>query len=91
MIYLILVKAWSLQLSKNMHWKVMYNPSSSYHVRLVSGAEAGDALCKHIFTQTGRILAKHIAAVLPSAEEVSACSHVTPTNALKRSQHLSLL
>ncbi|XP_075890216.1 N-acetyl-D-glucosamine kinase [Nelusetta ayraudi] len=37
--------------------------------KLAEGAEAGDALCKHIFTQTGRILAKHVEAVLPSAEE----------------------
>lgn len=58
---------------------------------LVPGAEAGDALCKHIFTQTGRILAKHVEAVLPSAEEVSAHSHRAFTHASKPSQHLLYL
>uniref|UniRef100_A0AAY4D350 Uncharacterized protein n=1 Tax=Denticeps clupeoides TaxID=299321 RepID=A0AAY4D350_9TELE len=30
---------------------------------------AGDALCQHIFTQAGRLLAKHIVAVLPQAQQ----------------------
>lgn len=37
--------------------------------KLAEGAEAGDALCRHVFTQAGRILAKHIEAVLPAAQE----------------------
>lgn len=35
------------------------------------GAEAGDALCQHVFTQAGRVLAKHVEAVLPAAQEVT--------------------
>uniref|UniRef100_A0A3Q3WLW0 N-acetyl-D-glucosamine kinase n=1 Tax=Mola mola TaxID=94237 RepID=A0A3Q3WLW0_MOLML len=34
--------------------------------KLAEGAEAGDALCRHLFTQAGSILAKHVEAVLPS-------------------------
>lgn len=37
--------------------------------KLAEGAEAGDALCQHLFTQAGRILAKHVEAVLPAAQE----------------------
>lgn len=36
----------------------------------VSGAEAGDALCQYVFTQAGQVLAKHVQAVLPKAQEV---------------------
>ncbi|XP_070710763.1 N-acetyl-D-glucosamine kinase [Pempheris klunzingeri] len=36
--------------------------------KLAEGAEAGDALCQYVFTQAGRILAKHVEAVLPSAQ-----------------------
>lgn len=35
------------------------------------GAEAGDALCKHVFAHAGRVLAKHVEAVLPAAQEVT--------------------
>ncbi|XP_029382475.1 N-acetyl-D-glucosamine kinase [Echeneis naucrates] len=37
--------------------------------KLAEGAEAGDALCQYVFAQAGRALAKHIAAVLPAAQE----------------------
>ncbi|KAF7657331.1 hypothetical protein LDENG_00027760 [Lucifuga dentata] len=37
--------------------------------KLAEGAEAGDALCQHVFTQAGRVLAKHVEAVLPGAHE----------------------
>ncbi|KAE8278985.1 N-acetyl-D-glucosamine kinase [Larimichthys crocea] len=37
--------------------------------KLAEGAEAGDALCKYVFAQAGRVLAKHVEAVLPSAQE----------------------
>ncbi|XP_053199333.1 N-acetyl-D-glucosamine kinase [Scomber japonicus] len=37
--------------------------------KLAEGAEAGDALCQHVFTQAGRVLAKHVEAVLPAAQE----------------------
>ncbi|GLD70977.1 N-acetyl-D-glucosamine kinase [Lates japonicus] len=33
------------------------------------GAKAGDALCQYVFTQAGRVLAKHVEAVLPAAQE----------------------
>uniref|UniRef100_A0A3Q3KBD9 N-acetyl-D-glucosamine kinase n=1 Tax=Monopterus albus TaxID=43700 RepID=A0A3Q3KBD9_MONAL len=33
--------------------------------KLAEGAEAGDVLCQYVFTQAGRILAKHVEAVLP--------------------------
>lgn len=36
---------------------------------LAEGAEAGDALCQYVFTQAGRVLAKHVDAVLPAAQE----------------------
>ncbi|XP_041925662.1 N-acetyl-D-glucosamine kinase isoform X2 [Alosa sapidissima] len=37
--------------------------------KVAEGANAGDALCQHIFTQAGRVLAQHIVAVLPQAQE----------------------
>nr|XP_061816141.1 N-acetyl-D-glucosamine kinase-like isoform X1 [Nerophis lumbriciformis] len=37
--------------------------------KLAEGAEADDALCRHVFTQAGRVLAKHVRAVLPAAQE----------------------
>ncbi|KAM8898078.1 N-acetyl-D-glucosamine kinase isoform 2-T2 [Spinachia spinachia] len=37
--------------------------------KLAQGAVAGDALCRYVFTQAGRVLAKHVGAVLPKAEE----------------------
>uniref|UniRef100_UPI0037E8B586 N-acetyl-D-glucosamine kinase isoform X3 n=1 Tax=Semicossyphus pulcher TaxID=241346 RepID=UPI0037E8B586 len=37
--------------------------------KLAEGAEAGDALCQYVFTQAGRVLAKHVEAVLPVAQE----------------------
>lgn len=35
------------------------------------GAEAGDALCRHVFARAGRVLANHVEAVLPAAQEVT--------------------
>lgn len=40
----------------------------------VSGAEAGDALCRYVFARAGRVLANHVEAVLPAAQEVT-CRH----------------
>ncbi|XP_028330279.1 N-acetyl-D-glucosamine kinase [Gouania willdenowi] len=37
--------------------------------KVAEGAEAGDPLCRYVFTQTGRMLAKHVEAVLPGAHE----------------------
>lgn len=37
----------------------------------VPGAKAGDALCQYFFIQAGRVLAKHVEAVLPAAKEVT--------------------
>ncbi|XP_077598322.1 N-acetyl-D-glucosamine kinase isoform X2 [Stigmatopora nigra] len=37
--------------------------------KLAQGAEAGDPLCRYLFTQAGRVLAKHVQAILPSAQE----------------------
>ncbi|XP_067436569.1 N-acetyl-D-glucosamine kinase [Thunnus thynnus] len=37
--------------------------------KLAEGAEAGDALCRYVFTQAGRVLAKHVEAVLLEAQE----------------------
>ncbi|XP_077357235.1 N-acetyl-D-glucosamine kinase [Festucalex cinctus] len=37
--------------------------------KLAEGAEAGDALCQYVFSQAGRVLAKHVRAVLPAAQE----------------------
>ncbi|XP_035531077.1 N-acetyl-D-glucosamine kinase [Morone saxatilis] len=37
--------------------------------KLAEGAEAGDPLCQYVFTQGGKVLAKHIEAVLPAAQE----------------------
>lgn len=34
-------------------------------------AEGGDALCKYVFAQAGRFLAKHVEAVLPAAQKVT--------------------
>lgn len=34
-------------------------------------AEAGDALSQHVFCQAGKVLAKHVEAVLPAAQEVN--------------------
>ncbi|XP_034532324.1 N-acetyl-D-glucosamine kinase [Notolabrus celidotus] len=38
--------------------------------KLAEGAEAGDALCQYVFIQAGRVLAKHVEAVLPKAQEL---------------------
>uniref|UniRef100_H3C9W9 N-acetyl-D-glucosamine kinase n=1 Tax=Tetraodon nigroviridis TaxID=99883 RepID=H3C9W9_TETNG len=35
-----------------------------------AGAEAGDALCQYVFAEAGRVLANHIKAILPAAQEV---------------------
>ncbi|XP_041635654.1 N-acetyl-D-glucosamine kinase [Cheilinus undulatus] len=37
--------------------------------KLAEGAEAGDALCQYVFKEAGRVLAKHVEAVLPEAQE----------------------
>ncbi|XP_018540415.1 N-acetyl-D-glucosamine kinase [Lates calcarifer] len=37
--------------------------------KVAEGAEAGDALCQYVFTQAGRVLAKHVEAVLPATQE----------------------
>ncbi|XP_059210967.1 N-acetyl-D-glucosamine kinase [Centropristis striata] len=37
--------------------------------KLAEGAEAGDALCRYVFTEAGRVLAKHVEAVLAAAQE----------------------
>ncbi|KAM9335853.1 N-acetyl-D-glucosamine kinase isoform 1-T1 [Symphorus nematophorus] len=37
--------------------------------KVAEGAEAGDAFCQYVFTQAGRVLAKHVEAVLPAAQE----------------------
>lgn len=37
--------------------------------KLAEGAEAGDALCRYAFAHTGRALAKHVEAILPSVQE----------------------
>ncbi|KAK6291750.1 hypothetical protein J4Q44_G00375350 [Coregonus suidteri] len=37
--------------------------------KLAIGAVAGDALCQHVFTQAGKVLAQHIVAVLPKAQQ----------------------
>ncbi|XP_061565853.1 N-acetyl-D-glucosamine kinase [Cololabis saira] len=37
--------------------------------KLSEGAEAGDALCQYVFAQAGRVLAQHVEAVLPAAQE----------------------
>ncbi|CAL8327134.1 unnamed protein product [Lota lota] len=38
--------------------------------RLAEGAKEGDALCLHIFREAGKVLAKHVQAVLPAAKKV---------------------
>lgn len=43
-------------------------------VCVLSGAKAGDALCRYVFAQAGRVLANHVEAVLPAAPEVT-CRH----------------
>ncbi|XP_043953323.1 N-acetyl-D-glucosamine kinase [Gambusia affinis] len=42
---------------------------AGFCLKLAEGAEAGDALCQHVFAEAGRVLAKHVAAVLPAAQE----------------------
>ncbi|XP_066574418.1 N-acetyl-D-glucosamine kinase [Amia ocellicauda] len=37
--------------------------------KLAEGASEGDALCRYVFSQAGRVLAQHIVAVLPKAHE----------------------
>lgn len=37
--------------------------------KLAEGAQAGDALCQYVFTEAGKVLAKHVEAVLPAAHE----------------------
>lgn len=36
----------------------------------VSGANAGDAFCRYVFTRAGEVLAQHIVAVLPKVQQV---------------------
>ncbi|CAN9509481.1 unnamed protein product [Ophioblennius macclurei] len=42
---------------------------AGFCIKLAEGAAAGDALCQYVFAQTGRVLAKHVEAVLPAAHE----------------------
>lgn len=37
--------------------------------KLAEGAEEGDALCQYVFAQAGRVLAQHVEAVLPAAQQ----------------------
>ncbi|XP_026856353.1 N-acetyl-D-glucosamine kinase [Electrophorus electricus] len=37
--------------------------------KLAEGATAGDALCRYVFTQAGKVLAQHVVAVLPTAQQ----------------------
>ncbi|XP_071022426.1 N-acetyl-D-glucosamine kinase isoform X1 [Oncorhynchus clarkii lewisi] len=37
--------------------------------KIAEGAKAGDALCQYLFTLAGRVLAQHIVAVLPKAQQ----------------------
>uniref|UniRef100_A0A3P8Y2U4 N-acetyl-D-glucosamine kinase n=1 Tax=Esox lucius TaxID=8010 RepID=A0A3P8Y2U4_ESOLU len=44
--------------------------------KLAEGALVGDALCQYVFTKAGEILARHIVAVLPMAQQVKlTCTH----------------
>lgn len=36
----------------------------------VLGANGGDAFCRYVFTQAGKVLAQHIVAVLPNVHQV---------------------
>lgn len=40
-----------------------------------SGGSAGDALCQHVFTESGKALAQHIVAVLPKVHQVKKNTH----------------
>ncbi|XP_074480164.1 N-acetyl-D-glucosamine kinase [Sebastes fasciatus] len=46
--------------------------------KLAEGAEEGDALCQYVFTQAGRVLAKHVEAVLPAAQQPLLSSDLGP-------------
>ncbi|KAI1888362.1 hypothetical protein AGOR_G00184220 [Albula goreensis] len=37
--------------------------------KVAEGAAAGDALCQHVFTKAGAVLAQHVVAVLPKAHQ----------------------
>ncbi|CAL1590342.1 unnamed protein product [Knipowitschia caucasica] len=37
--------------------------------KLAEGALAGDPLCRHVFSEAGKVLAEHVVAVLPAAAE----------------------
>ncbi|KAB5579249.1 hypothetical protein PHYPO_G00192920 [Pangasianodon hypophthalmus] len=37
--------------------------------KLAEGANAGDAFCRYVFTQAGKVLAQHIVAVLPNVHQ----------------------
>uniref|UniRef100_A0A8B9JMZ1 N-acetylglucosamine kinase n=1 Tax=Astyanax mexicanus TaxID=7994 RepID=A0A8B9JMZ1_ASTMX len=43
---------------------VLYN-IQLFELSLAASANAGDALCRYVFTQAGKVLAQHIVAVLP--------------------------
>jgi len=45
----------------------MLNQLCDYYV---TGAEAGDKLCQHMFYEGGKVLARHITAVEPSIAQV---------------------
>ena len=46
----------------------MLNQLCDYYV---TGAEAGDKLCQHMFYEGGKVLARHITAVEPSIAQAS--------------------
>uniref|UniRef100_A0A8V0Z6C2 N-acetyl-D-glucosamine kinase n=1 Tax=Gallus gallus TaxID=9031 RepID=A0A8V0Z6C2_CHICK len=44
---------------------------AGFCLKVAEGARAGDALCRHVFTQAGQALARHVLAVLPRVDQVS--------------------
>ncbi|XP_053714961.1 N-acetyl-D-glucosamine kinase isoform X1 [Synchiropus splendidus] len=42
---------------------------AGFCLKLAEGAAGGDALCRHVFTEAGKVLASHVKAVLPKAHQ----------------------
>lgn len=42
---------------------------AGFCLKVAEGARAGDALCRHVFTQAGQALARHVLAVLPRVDQ----------------------
>ncbi|XP_052538324.1 N-acetyl-D-glucosamine kinase isoform X3 [Tympanuchus pallidicinctus] len=42
---------------------------AGFCLKVADGAQAGDALCRHLFLQAGELLAHHVLAVLPRVDE----------------------